>query len=359
MRTVRTSPGGALLHPLAVLSLLVLVVNDHWLKHTHPGFLSGKLSDFAGLILLPLFLHALFELAFRRASPRTSNRALALSLALTAVIFALPELWPAAETAYRYAFGALQWPFRIAASWLRGAPPAAFAPVNATADPTDLLALPMLFAAWRVARKAPALLVLPLALLFTPATAHAAPRTHDGFYASFDAGPEILLLQSSASVSNGFRQSIDSSASAFSVPSWSLALGGTLRGTGVVLGGTLGYAYFRDPIVKTLGTRFELTAADLEAFHFGGFARYYPDPQRGLSLGLGAGAMSLELKGPGVGGHDVKGPYLAIEAGYGFWLGRQWSLGVNARVTAAQLHGDVGGATRVLMPGLFAAITWH
>ena len=72
----------ALLHPLAVSSLLVLVANDHWLKHTHPGVLSGKLSGFAAVLLLPLFLHALFELGYRACTTRppnatAANRALA------------------------------------------------------------------------------------------------------------------------------------------------------------------------------------------------------------------------------------------------------------------------------------------
>ena len=56
------APGAALLHPALPSSLLVLLVNDHWLKRTHPGVLSGKLSDFATMLLLPVLLHALFEL---------------------------------------------------------------------------------------------------------------------------------------------------------------------------------------------------------------------------------------------------------------------------------------------------------
>jgi hypothetical protein len=154
-----TRERSALLHPLAVLSVLVLLANDHWLKHAHPGLLSGKLSGFAAVLLLPLFLHALFELSYRaftggQPSARAANRALGGCLALTCLVYAPPELWPPAEAAYRYGLGALQWPFRIFWSLVRADTAARFAPVRATADPSDLLALIMLWVAWRMAHRA-------------------------------------------------------------------------------------------------------------------------------------------------------------------------------------------------------------
>jgi len=160
IREREVAPGSALLHPLAVLSLLLLVANDHWLKHAHPGLLSGKLSGFAAVFLLPLFLHALFELSYRslaaRApSARTANRALSVCLALTALVYAPPEVWPPAETVYRYGLGALQWPFRAVWSIVRGQAPVGLVPVRATADPSDLAALIMLWVAWRVAHRGP------------------------------------------------------------------------------------------------------------------------------------------------------------------------------------------------------------
>jgi hypothetical protein len=166
--------GTALLHPLAVLSLLLLVANDHWLKRAHPGLLSGKLSDFAAVLLLPLFLHALFELGYcavtaRPPSSQTANRALAACLALTCLVYAPPELWPSAETAYCYGIGALKWPFRIVWSLVKGESAVGFVPVRATADTSDLVALIMLWVAWRVARRAPMIQsVSPLSTCTTP-----------------------------------------------------------------------------------------------------------------------------------------------------------------------------------------------
>jgi hypothetical protein len=49
-----------LLNPIFISSLLILAINDHILKYYFNNWLTGKLSDFAGLIVLPLFLSFLF-----------------------------------------------------------------------------------------------------------------------------------------------------------------------------------------------------------------------------------------------------------------------------------------------------------
>ncbi len=46
----------ALAHPLAVGSLVLLALNDHVLKQAWPGWVTGKLSDVAGLVVAPLVL---------------------------------------------------------------------------------------------------------------------------------------------------------------------------------------------------------------------------------------------------------------------------------------------------------------
>ena len=156
-RSRHDAPGAALLHPLSLASVLLLGLNDHVLKRVAPGLLSGKLSDFAGVVLLPLFLHAAFEVTVARLrappSPELSNRALKVCMLLGLSAFALPEVWPPAETLYRYAFGAAHWPFRAAAAALAGRPLPPLQPVTATADVTDLLALPMGLVAYAVGRR--------------------------------------------------------------------------------------------------------------------------------------------------------------------------------------------------------------
>jgi hypothetical protein len=43
-----------------LLGLVLLLLNDFYLKAAYPGFLTGKLSDFAGLFIFPLFFYAFF-----------------------------------------------------------------------------------------------------------------------------------------------------------------------------------------------------------------------------------------------------------------------------------------------------------
>jgi hypothetical protein len=153
------APGGALLHPVLLLALAALVFNDHVLKATHPGWLSGKLSDFAVVVLLPLFLHGGLELLCARLGRPlqsvSSRRVLIAMLLVSSLVFALPEVWEPAERCYRYGLGALRYPFRWLWARLSGHTPAPrLLPVRATADLTDLLALPMTYLAWRVGKPA-------------------------------------------------------------------------------------------------------------------------------------------------------------------------------------------------------------
>jgi hypothetical protein len=373
------APGAALLHPIAPFSLLVLLVNDHWLKHTHPGMLSGKLSDFATMLLLPVLLHALFELGYAFSKghappPLLSNRALLASIALSGLVFGLPEVWKPAETAYCYGMAALRWPFRAIAALLTGHALPEYRRCAATADLSDLLALSSAYVAWRIAHRGPveraprrtrrAHAPFGVCVLFAiwSYSAHASasssrPYEHDGFFFDFALGPELIYVHSPASASNGFRQPIASTATALARGGL-LELGGTLRGLGLVFGGGIGYAQADDPIVSTLGQRFELSGAQFSVVSLEAFTKYYPDPKAGLHLGVSLLFTGLELSG--VSGKQLRGPGLALGAGYAFWLARQWSLGLDARLMAAGLNGDsVPGRSLLLMPGVFATIACH
>lgn len=134
-----------LLHPVALGALALLVVNDHVLKRVCPSFVTGKLSDVAGVFVLPLVMSAAFEVLARRTTvtARAANRVLLVSVIATMVVFSAVELWTPAETFYRYSIGVLQWPFRAVLSLLRSGNLPRVAPVGATADATDLVALPM------------------------------------------------------------------------------------------------------------------------------------------------------------------------------------------------------------------------
>lgn len=43
-------------HPIPLSAVGLMALNDHWLKYTYPGFLTGKISDFCGVFYFPIFL---------------------------------------------------------------------------------------------------------------------------------------------------------------------------------------------------------------------------------------------------------------------------------------------------------------
>jgi hypothetical protein len=51
-----------LLHPLFLINLFLLIANDHWWKYAYPNALTGKISDFAGVFVLAVFLVACFSI---------------------------------------------------------------------------------------------------------------------------------------------------------------------------------------------------------------------------------------------------------------------------------------------------------
>jgi hypothetical protein len=119
-------PARALTHPLWWVALATLAVNDHLLKGADvlPAGLTGKLSDFAGLLVAPVVLAALLRVR--------TGRGVALAHLATGLGFALINLSPAAAGAFESLMAHTPWPWAI------------------VVDPSDLLALPMLAVSWVV-----------------------------------------------------------------------------------------------------------------------------------------------------------------------------------------------------------------
>lgn len=121
----RFEPTRALLHPLWIASLMVLVLNDHVLKGASilPEAVTGKLSDFAGLIVAPVLLAAILRVRGTRG-------------------------WVASHVAVGLVFSAIQLSAGAAALW-SGAMALVGTPWVITRDATDLIALPaLLLSAW-------------------------------------------------------------------------------------------------------------------------------------------------------------------------------------------------------------------
>lgn len=124
----------ALCHPAALASIALLLLNDHVFKQAFPSALTGKVSDFAGLLFFPLLLSALIGLLEKR-----SRRASLWGFGITAVVFTPLKLIPSFAGWVSALWGEL-----------------AGGSVSITPDPTDLAALIMLLPAWRFWQHAPA-----------------------------------------------------------------------------------------------------------------------------------------------------------------------------------------------------------
>lgn len=135
--------GGALVHPLPLAAVLLLALNDHVFKHTHPSFVTGKLSDVAGLFFFPLLLDAMIEvaLAVRGRYRGPSMRRLAVLVALTALSFAFMKTTDLGVRVYGLGLGAIRWPFVALAALVGSRPLPALEPAGLIRDPSDLLAL--------------------------------------------------------------------------------------------------------------------------------------------------------------------------------------------------------------------------
>ena len=118
----------ALASPVAVVSLVLLVLNDHLLKQVWPGVVTGKLSDVAGLVVAPLLL----------------------TVGLAAVGLRQPCTWACALTAAGFTAVKVS---TAAAAMVSGWWSLTGFPTVMRADPTDLLAIPAVPVAWLVHRR--------------------------------------------------------------------------------------------------------------------------------------------------------------------------------------------------------------
>jgi hypothetical protein len=124
--------------PLVWAAIGLLVVNDHVLKTAAPGWLTGKLSDFAGLFFFPLLLAVpIAAILPRRAGTRAVG---VMAFGLTAVWFAAIKTVAPANDLTAGLVGTV----------LGGGP------ARIALDPTDLVALAALWPAWRLWRRLPA-----------------------------------------------------------------------------------------------------------------------------------------------------------------------------------------------------------
>jgi len=115
------------LAPLPLAAVVLMAVNDHWLKPAFHNIWTGKLSDLAICFFLPLLISAGLEACTRWTLPRR----LLVGVAMTALLFVPLKLSQPAADLFCAVLGSIGRPL-------------GFHQFRAVADPTDLIALPFL-----------------------------------------------------------------------------------------------------------------------------------------------------------------------------------------------------------------------
>ncbi len=154
----RDTSGRLLRRPAARGALVALVVNDHVLKRAFPGFVTGKLSDVAGLVLLPIVGAVVVDGA--RGTRSRGN--ITIAAIVSAAGFAAVKLWRPAAEAYGIAVGALRWIAVCAAALACHRSLPGLAVVAVAHDPSDLLALPAVLVPIALARQESAMNAAPV-----------------------------------------------------------------------------------------------------------------------------------------------------------------------------------------------------
>lgn len=132
--------------PWALGSIALLLVNDHFLKDAFGNTLTGKLSDVAGVFLLPLLTLALVEIArFVMRSPRwqSTRSAIVAHCAATGVGFAAVKVVPVVGDTYEHVIGFLRKVATLS--------PDPAVPIVVVRDTTDLIVLPVLLGTYALA----------------------------------------------------------------------------------------------------------------------------------------------------------------------------------------------------------------
>jgi hypothetical protein len=121
--------GRELLHPLPLGAVALLLLNDHVLKQAGllPGWLTGKLSDVAGLFFFPILLFvAVDAMSGRRASAGSWRpRSARIVTLVTVIVFSAVKLWQPANAWMQALWGATRLdasdlvalPFAVLGGW--------------------------------------------------------------------------------------------------------------------------------------------------------------------------------------------------------------------------------------------------
>jgi hypothetical protein len=142
-----------MLHPVCLLALGLWWLNDDVFKPAYHNWLTGKLSDVACMVVFPVLLLSLVQWARSLAGVRwepSSSHVLATVLGV-GLLFAGINLSATVGELYKDACFAVLYPFSFVLSG-----PGSVPVITHTQDATDLVALPALYLAYRLAPCRPA-----------------------------------------------------------------------------------------------------------------------------------------------------------------------------------------------------------
>lgn len=84
----------SLAHPVSLIAIVVLLLNDHWLRLHHPSWITGKLGDFAWLVFAPFIAALLFAWCIPARWKAQESIVGAVSIAFIGLWFALAKTIP-------------------------------------------------------------------------------------------------------------------------------------------------------------------------------------------------------------------------------------------------------------------------
>lgn len=189
------------------------------------------------------------------------------------------------------------------------------------------------------------------AVLIGTTSAHANPKTHDGFYMQLAAG--LGGFRSKAEVLG-----VESTTGGLTLPT-QIFLGGTIA-QHLVLSGGLFFDTSPAPKAKIDGTEVEGLEFKQFLLGIGMMADYYVWSDKGLHFPVFIGWGGLETKNDAgdAGGSDPVGLTMFFGAGYDFFIADEWSLGGLFRMVIAPLKmNDVKYMT--IEPGILATFTFN
>jgi hypothetical protein len=168
-------------------------------------------------------------------------------------------------------------------------------------------------------------------------------ETHNGFYMRFSLGAGGLSMQREAkgTAASELVYSGDSSIKG-GATTFELSIGGTPGGGLAIAGTLLTYRVPEPTLENDSGGEADL-GGPLDFVVLGPSVDWFPNPNGGFHFGGTIGVAVAVADTPSGNAFDHiggGGGALSLQVGYDWWIGEEWSLGVQGRFTAAGVKGE-------------------